>query len=360
MQYLREADGKASVSTDDWILVFGEENGWLMIVYRVSESQLRFGYIQATQEQAGVNVPALVWTDERVMLSDVTNDPFFNASSVISGSGWADLRDATLLGILGRDWGYVETATDDGIPVRGFAVNGFFYTLPENVLGCIGLAYGKSAVLYDVPGGREIGRLYPGATVAVKEERGGMVRVVYYQSDDESGDDNARLDLSVQGWIDADAVVRGMDGREYLEETDFEPAHMVWMMAEGETLEDVAQHGAEAYILLAEMGETAYLEYPMNGVLWRTKLSRLRGTTRGMLYLPESSGDDEEEGVTLYWGDFGARSVSDGAERAEECEPGLALDVMMHTDGAVLAFVHERALCYMVCWVDERNVMEIR
>ena len=79
-----------------------------------------------------------------------------------------------------------------------------------------------------------------------------------------------------------------------------------------------------------------------------------------MLYLPESSGDDEEEGVTLYWGDFGARSVSDGAERAEECEPGLALDVMMHTDGAVLAFVHERALCSMVCWVDERNVMEIR
>ena len=45
--YLRGARGKASVSTNDWIEVFGREDGWILIQYEIDSSQCRIGYISA-------------------------------------------------------------------------------------------------------------------------------------------------------------------------------------------------------------------------------------------------------------------------------------------------------------------------
>ena len=42
-EYERGANGKASVSTNDWIQVFGSENGYIMIQYAISSSQMRIG-----------------------------------------------------------------------------------------------------------------------------------------------------------------------------------------------------------------------------------------------------------------------------------------------------------------------------
>ena len=42
-QYLRAANGKALVSTNDWIQVFGEENGWILIQYDLNSKHMRMG-----------------------------------------------------------------------------------------------------------------------------------------------------------------------------------------------------------------------------------------------------------------------------------------------------------------------------
>ena len=43
--YLHAADGKAAVSTNDWIQVFGKENGWILIQYEIDKDHMRFGWI---------------------------------------------------------------------------------------------------------------------------------------------------------------------------------------------------------------------------------------------------------------------------------------------------------------------------
>lgn len=115
--YLREAEGKASVSTNDWIEVFGEENGWLLVLYRVNADALRFGYIQAAQAQAGVSVQALSWKNDAVALyGGATNDPIESGAGIALESG----QEGMMLAMFGDDMAYVETRTADGAPVRAF------------------------------------------------------------------------------------------------------------------------------------------------------------------------------------------------------------------------------------------------
>ncbi len=47
-QYARCADGQASVSTNGWIQVLGEEDGWVMIHYGIDVSRGRIGWIHAS------------------------------------------------------------------------------------------------------------------------------------------------------------------------------------------------------------------------------------------------------------------------------------------------------------------------
>lgn len=120
-QYAREANGKASVSTNGWIQVFGEENGWLLVQYNVNGSQNRFGYIKATQQAAGVSVPALTWGSETAAYVDrphLTNDPLrsFMEIDVIMPASNTYRRLGTLGGL-----DYIETVTSQGKRVRAFA-----------------------------------------------------------------------------------------------------------------------------------------------------------------------------------------------------------------------------------------------
>lgn len=43
--YLRASNGKATVSTNDWIQVFGREDGWILIQYAIDKDHMRFGWI---------------------------------------------------------------------------------------------------------------------------------------------------------------------------------------------------------------------------------------------------------------------------------------------------------------------------
>ncbi len=105
--YLRGANGKATVSTNDWIQVFGEQNGWIMIQYAIDASHYRVGYIQskALPKKAEVSPLPLIG-DVRTVLqtATVTDDPLFSGESIAVLSEGAEV---TLLGILG-DYAYIE------------------------------------------------------------------------------------------------------------------------------------------------------------------------------------------------------------------------------------------------------------
>lgn len=118
--YAREANGKASVSTKDWVQVFGEENGWLLVQYAVRDGQNRFGYIKVSQRDAGVSVPTLSWKNEETAYSAdpcFTTDPlrsFAETEFSVPASG-SCRRLATLGGLA-----YVETVTSRGVRLRAF------------------------------------------------------------------------------------------------------------------------------------------------------------------------------------------------------------------------------------------------
>ena len=58
-EYGRAANGKAVVSTNGWIQVFGEYRGWLLIHYAVSAEQYRFGWIDDSALAKGEHAEAL-------------------------------------------------------------------------------------------------------------------------------------------------------------------------------------------------------------------------------------------------------------------------------------------------------------
>lgn len=120
-QYYREANGKASVSTNDWIQVFGREGEWVLIQYRVSGAKLRFGYVHQSALADPSLVPELKF--ESVPLEQdndfVTSDPLGISERIdLSGESWPMTRLAVLGG---ETWMYVELTLPNGKPARMFA-----------------------------------------------------------------------------------------------------------------------------------------------------------------------------------------------------------------------------------------------
>lgn len=57
--YPRAGKGKATVSTNDWVQVFGQYKGWLLIQYHIDVNQYRIGWINDDVLPAGTTVPEL-------------------------------------------------------------------------------------------------------------------------------------------------------------------------------------------------------------------------------------------------------------------------------------------------------------
>ena len=114
---VRGANGKASVSTNAWIQVFGTEGEWVLVHYSIDASHYRFGYIRASALPRGASVPALAftpgaaWTTSAV---DLTDDPLYSRSPLLR---LPDGVQVTWLATMG-DWAYVEVARNDW--ARGF------------------------------------------------------------------------------------------------------------------------------------------------------------------------------------------------------------------------------------------------
>ena len=115
---IRGANGKAKVSTNDWVQVFGREGSFLMVQYDVKDSFYRIGYISAKAIPTGMSVPNLSLTNDAVVTMDkvnVTDDPLGNQGTLVEIP--ADSH-VTRLGTMG-DWSYIEGTKDEKL-FRGF------------------------------------------------------------------------------------------------------------------------------------------------------------------------------------------------------------------------------------------------
>lgn len=117
----RAANGKALLSTNDWVQVFFEEDGYLLVQYAISRHQYRIGYIKADavsnlSEVAEIgswaNYPAQV-----LRTSALTDDPLNSCGAVMTLTVG---QQVTYLGQMGQEWAFVETTTAQGQRIRGF------------------------------------------------------------------------------------------------------------------------------------------------------------------------------------------------------------------------------------------------
>ena len=114
---LRSAKGKAAVSTNDWIQVFGQEDGWILVQYAIDKDHYRFGYIPAKALPKKTTVKELDFPRTAVRTQyavSVTDDPLFSGAVLTSlESG----KDVVLLAEMG-EWAYIEVEGE--IKCRGF------------------------------------------------------------------------------------------------------------------------------------------------------------------------------------------------------------------------------------------------
>lgn len=111
---IRGGNGKASVSTNGWIQVFGQDNGWLMIQYSIDNAHYRIGYIDAAALPKNTQVGYLNFSAKAVSVQDtcdVTDDPLYSRS-VLARLNKGD--NVVWLASMG-DWAYIE-----GPNFRGF------------------------------------------------------------------------------------------------------------------------------------------------------------------------------------------------------------------------------------------------
>lgn len=133
----RAANGKALLSTNDWVQVFFEEDGYLLVQYAISRHQYRIGYIKADavsnlSEVAEIgswaNYPA-----EVLRTSSLTDDPLNSCGAVMT---LQQGQQVTYLGQLGLEWAFVETTTAQGKQIRGFVeLSNLNVTLPTDTTG---------------------------------------------------------------------------------------------------------------------------------------------------------------------------------------------------------------------------------
>lgn len=117
--YFRAGNGKAVVSTNDWIQVFGRENGWIMIQYDITSDHMRIGWIQESALPKNANVSDMQFSQAKVrtkVSSNLTDDPLFSAAEI---SAIPANTEVTRLATMGT-WTYVKWNAKDAKPIRGF------------------------------------------------------------------------------------------------------------------------------------------------------------------------------------------------------------------------------------------------
>lgn len=114
---VRSGNGKAAVSTNGWIQVFGREGAYILIQYSISSDKMRFGYIEAKSLPKNADVDDLeldyipVCTTKNAVLTD---DPLNSESPLAVLPAGTELIQLAKMG----KWAYVETVSGEW--ARGF------------------------------------------------------------------------------------------------------------------------------------------------------------------------------------------------------------------------------------------------
>lgn len=120
-QYVRASNGKAAMSTNDWVQVFGRCGDWLLVQYDISSSQMRIGYITASALPKKAKVDEIAFAGfpcEVITNTSLTDDPLGSQKALCSlPSGFSN---ATFLGCMGDDWAYIEVNDASVGQLRGF------------------------------------------------------------------------------------------------------------------------------------------------------------------------------------------------------------------------------------------------
>ena len=130
---IRGANGRARVSTNGWIQVFGSDGDWILVQYDIKKDHNRIGYISKKALPKGVTVPELELASAPAIVNysvAVTDDPLV---SQIPLAKLAENTRVTCLGTMGM-WTYIE-AEEKGVRLRGFvptkSLSGLVTTLKE-------------------------------------------------------------------------------------------------------------------------------------------------------------------------------------------------------------------------------------
>ena len=116
----RAANGTAVMSTNDWVQIFGEEDGWVLVQYDISRDQMRFGYVDASVLPKDAEVQTLHWYDlpeQTVKVSiSVTDDPLVSRSIIAYLTAGDTVKVLSEFG----NWYYIEMTDNQGELLRGF------------------------------------------------------------------------------------------------------------------------------------------------------------------------------------------------------------------------------------------------
>jgi len=129
----RAANGKASVSTNGEIFVFGKTVDWLLIQYAIDAKRTRIGYIKAPDLAANADIPELDFTEQKMMVVDSAylTDNLFDSSDILTmlPAGETVIQ----LGTLGEK-AYVEYNRMRGFMVS-YALSEHSFYFPEDEKG---------------------------------------------------------------------------------------------------------------------------------------------------------------------------------------------------------------------------------
>lgn len=109
--YVRSGNGKGLVSTNGWIEVYGQKDGYILIQYSIDSSHYRFGWIDRNALPEGTNVPAMDFAGISAdTLSEITQDTFLTDDPLFSQNKLCGLKagqTVSWLAVLNDDWAYV-------------------------------------------------------------------------------------------------------------------------------------------------------------------------------------------------------------------------------------------------------------
>ena len=116
--YPRAGNGKATVSTNGWVQVFGQYDGWLLIQYHIDGNHYRIGWIEKSALPAGTKVERLkisdFWENEPYQ-QEIMEDCVMTDDPLGSGAAIAHLKTGQKvwsLAFLGAEWEMIVVEID--------------------------------------------------------------------------------------------------------------------------------------------------------------------------------------------------------------------------------------------------------